>query len=99
MSTGHFTQLVWKSTTDIGCGLAIIKNKVYGVTNYFPPGNYIGSSNFRKNVLPEVLNSSKSKSQTAYKNYYQQINQNYQPSYPYYQQNPYYQPNSNYFYY
>lgn len=45
-----WSKLVWKSTTTIGCGLAIINTKVYGVTNYFPPGNYIGTTNFVKNV-------------------------------------------------
>lgn len=54
MSTGHFTQLVWNSTNTIGCGLAMINSKVYGVTNYFPAGNFLGVSNFRKNVLPPI---------------------------------------------
>jgi len=50
--TGHFTQLVWRDTTNVGCGLAISKDsKIYGVCNYSPPGNYIGAKNFRDNVL------------------------------------------------
>jgi hypothetical protein len=32
-STGHFTQVIWKSSQSIGCGLAINGTKVYGVTN------------------------------------------------------------------
>ena len=52
-ATGHFTQIVWVGTTKLGCGLAISRtNKVYGICNYSPPGNYIGADNFRKNVLP-----------------------------------------------
>lgn len=87
MSTGHFTQLVWKSTTDIGCGIAIINTKVYGVTNYFPPGNYIGVMNFRKNVLPE-------KNQSNQKSKNNENNQYY--NYPY---NPYFQPSNNWLFY
>jgi hypothetical protein len=34
-STGHFTQLVWVGTTELGCGVAISNsNKIYGVCNY-----------------------------------------------------------------
>lgn len=52
--TGHFTQVVWLGTTDLGCGLAISKtNKIYGSCNYSPSGNYIGADQFRKNVLPK----------------------------------------------
>jgi pathogenesis-related protein 1 len=40
---GHYTQLVWKSTTEIGCGKAICtdKSQVW-VCNYQPAGNIIG---------------------------------------------------------
>ena len=52
-STGHFTQLVWKETTHVGCGIAISpENKIYGVCNYSPPGNFVGEKQFRANVLP-----------------------------------------------
>ncbi|CAF1080630.1 unnamed protein product [Brachionus calyciflorus] len=50
MQTGHFTQVVWKSTTRLGCGLAISGNRAVGVCNYSPPGNVVGA--FQKNVLP-----------------------------------------------
>lgn len=50
---GHFTQVVWKDSTELGCGIAKgTDNFVYGVCNYSPPGNYIGSSNYVNNVLP-----------------------------------------------
>jgi pathogenesis-related protein 1 len=44
---GHYTQLVWKDTTEIGCGKAIYttgihKNNTVIVCRYNPPGNYIG---------------------------------------------------------
>ena len=47
--TGHFTQVVWKSSTKLGCGIAIANNKAVGVCNYSPAGNYLGQ--FATNVL------------------------------------------------
>ncbi|CAD7077936.1 unnamed protein product [Hermetia illucens] len=51
LRTGHFTQVVWKDSREIGVGQA--KNRsgqVYVVVNYDPPGNFIGS--FAENVPP-----------------------------------------------
>jgi len=44
---GHYTQIIWKDTTEIGCGSAIIQtgrfeNGVIVVCRYNPSGNYIG---------------------------------------------------------
>jgi uncharacterized protein YkwD len=44
---GHYTQMVWKDTTEIGAGKAIIqagdsKGWLVIVCNYDPPGNYTG---------------------------------------------------------
>lgn len=50
METGHFTQVVWKSSTKLGCGKAKGAKGLYVVCNYNPPGNYIGQ--FLQNVLP-----------------------------------------------
>ena len=51
MKTGHFTQVVWATSTELGCGKAVAKNGgVYVVCNYNPPGNYQGE--FKSNVLP-----------------------------------------------
>lgn len=51
MATGHFTQVVWKGSTLIGCGKAKAKNGgIYVVCNYSAPGNYTGK--FKENVLP-----------------------------------------------
>ena len=51
-ATGHFTQVVWKSTSDLGCGIAISRNgKIYGVSEYTKPGNY--GNQYRANVLPK----------------------------------------------
>lgn len=41
---GHYTQVVWKNTTTIGCGMAVCdspKNQVW-VCQYLPAGNYVG---------------------------------------------------------
>ncbi|KAH8419352.1 hypothetical protein KR222_006508, partial [Zaprionus bogoriensis] len=49
-STGHFTQVIWKGSTQLGVGYARRGNTVFVVCNYDPPGNYI--NNFRENVSP-----------------------------------------------
>ncbi|CAF4590501.1 unnamed protein product [Rotaria sp. Silwood1] len=53
MPTGDFTQLVWKSTTRLGVGIAYSNGgrPVYVVAHYSPPGNYMGQ--YTANVLPE----------------------------------------------
>lgn len=50
MKTGHFTQVVWKDSKEIGCGMATSRRGGhYVVCNYNPPGNYQGR--FPANVL------------------------------------------------
>uniref|UniRef100_A0A6B0V431 Putative antigen 5 protein n=1 Tax=Ixodes ricinus TaxID=34613 RepID=A0A6B0V431_IXORI len=47
--TAHFTQLVWQSTTELGCGYRIsMKGTVFVVCNYFPQGNI--ENQYRANV-------------------------------------------------
>jgi len=60
--TGHFTQVVWKSTTSVGCAVKFCdllhlpsqpegwSNAKYFVCEYYPPGNY--QNQFADNVLP-----------------------------------------------
>ena len=49
--TGHFTQLVWKSSKQIGFGATCNSyNKCFLTCNYYPPGNY--QSEFADNVFP-----------------------------------------------
>ncbi|KZC10632.1 Golgi-associated plant pathogenesis-related protein 1 [Dufourea novaeangliae] len=51
LKTGHFTQVVWKDSTELGVGMARNRNgEVYVVCNYNPAGNFLGS--FTENVLP-----------------------------------------------
>lgn len=39
---GHYTQVVWKNTTEVGCAVARNDRREVWVCNYNPPGNYIG---------------------------------------------------------
>lgn len=59
---GHFTQMVWKDSTQLGVGVAVAKTdeydasrywyKVYLVGRYAPGGNINTAAAFRENVLP-----------------------------------------------
>ncbi len=51
-STGHFTQLVWNSTYEIGFALSKNSKNTFVVMEYFPPGNIIGK--FNENVFPKI---------------------------------------------
>jgi uncharacterized protein YkwD len=42
--TGHYTQIVWRKTTQIGCGRATCGNRAVVACRYSPPGNYIGQA-------------------------------------------------------
>ncbi|XP_074659434.1 uncharacterized protein LOC141912114 [Tubulanus polymorphus] len=42
---GHFTQLIWKTSTEVGCGVGNCPHsmwKTFVVCNYKGPGNYYG---------------------------------------------------------
>ncbi|MBD2580362.1 hypothetical protein H6G50_22125 [Oscillatoria sp. FACHB-1406] len=39
---GHYTQVVWRKTTEVGCGIARDSNREIWVCNYNPPGNFVG---------------------------------------------------------
>jgi hypothetical protein len=47
---GHFTQLVWRRTTELGCGSVTCGDGELWVCNYAPAGNVEGD--FERNVLP-----------------------------------------------
>lgn len=38
---GHYTQIVWRDTQVVGCGLASARDVDYFVCQYDPPGNYL----------------------------------------------------------
>ena len=50
--TGHFTQVVWKTTTKVGCAVAYAADgkSTFVVAKYEKPGNYFGQ--FAANVMP-----------------------------------------------
>lgn len=43
---GHFTQIVWRATTGLGCGVARGRGREIWVCNYDPPGNVVGERPF-----------------------------------------------------
>ncbi|KAI9890442.1 MAG: hypothetical protein M1814_003926 [Vezdaea aestivalis] len=65
--TGHFTQVVWKATSSVGCGRKLCSTDTtpgwYVVCEYWPSGNVIGD--FEKNVLPQISKSDISKNSSA----------------------------------
>lgn len=56
--TGHFTQVIWKNSLDLGIGLAKSKSgKMIVVCNYSPAGNFIGQ--YKENVPKAIHTNNK----------------------------------------
>ncbi|CAI9612528.1 unnamed protein product, partial [Staurois parvus] len=52
-NTGHFTQIVWKDSKEVGYGVATDGKRLYFlVAQYSPAGNITNPGYFEKNVLP-----------------------------------------------
>ncbi|XP_075041580.1 uncharacterized protein LOC142101202 isoform X2 [Mixophyes fleayi] len=52
-NTGHFTQVVWKDSKEVGFGVATDGKRVYFlVAQYSPAGNITNPGYFERNVLP-----------------------------------------------
>lgn len=51
-NTGHFTQLIWKESKEIGIGLSVSRDgkSCVVVANFYPAGNFKGR--YAENVLP-----------------------------------------------
>ncbi|MCF6186802.1 MAG: CAP domain-containing protein [Desulfobulbaceae bacterium] len=42
---GHYTQMIWRDSKELGCGMAVCTDKgQIWVCNYNPPGNFIGQA-------------------------------------------------------
>ncbi|XKL65869.1 hypothetical protein PGB90_009289 [Kerria lacca] len=51
LKSGHFTQVVWMASRELGVGIARSRNgQIFVVANYDPPGNFLGQ--FKENVPP-----------------------------------------------
>ncbi|XP_060768197.1 GLI pathogenesis-related 2 [Neoarius graeffei] len=53
--TGHFTQVVWKDSKQLGVGVATDGTTTIVVGHYSPAGNITNAGYFEKNVLPILL--------------------------------------------
>ncbi|XP_018523890.1 Golgi-associated plant pathogenesis-related protein 1 isoform X1 [Lates calcarifer] len=53
-NTGHFTQVVWKDSTELGVGMATDGNRAFVVGQYRPAGNMNMPGYFEKNILPKA---------------------------------------------
>ena len=53
-TTDHFTQLVWKNSNQLGCGIKCDESKdlCFITCNYYPAGNYYGE--YKDNVFPNL---------------------------------------------
>ncbi len=63
--TGHFTQMVWKGSTKLGCGIGVGSDGSNVVTcNYHPGGNVLGY--FEQNVFPPTNSGDDSGSKSGF---------------------------------
>ena len=49
-NTGHFTQVIWKTSLRVGVGIARGTDRVIVCAQYSPQGNFLGQ--FSANVMP-----------------------------------------------
>ena len=58
--TGHFTQLVWKDSREVGFGIAFNGGYLFTVANYFPGGNFNMDLTYKEQILPPLPMKEKS---------------------------------------
>ncbi len=51
-AVGHYTQMVWYSTTQVGCAIARANNRDFLVCRYAPIGNWVGQAAYPVGKLP-----------------------------------------------
>jgi len=47
-TVGHYTQVVWRTTTEVGCAAFQCGGALLVVCNYSPPGNWVGQHPYKK---------------------------------------------------
>ena len=59
--TGHFTQVVWKESTEVGCGIALGGTDRYIVCQYRKAGNmnYLGNASKTQSMVGQVKSGAK----------------------------------------
>ena len=43
---GHYTQVIWRNTKEVGCAVVECDGKQIWVCQYNPPGNYVGEETY-----------------------------------------------------
>jgi len=56
-ATGHFTQIVWRASTQLGCAMAVCSGQTFWVCRYSPAGNITNPGMFAANVLPSTCSA------------------------------------------
>jgi hypothetical protein len=49
--TGHFTQVIWRSSKQLGCGMALCRGNHFWVCRYSPAGNVGGQLGRARHVM------------------------------------------------
>ncbi|KAL8425129.1 hypothetical protein Efla_006090 [Eimeria flavescens] len=59
LEAGHFTQLMWSTSTKLGCAKTLqCQGKTIIVCNYGPPGNWVGQPPFSEEVWDSIMEAS-----------------------------------------